>query len=97
MEQWEYMTKFVYAHIDNPDAREYLKETFPNWNNPPKFTPQTMLPELNNWGAAGWELVHMEPVQGVGKNADVLFNYGGDMPYRNWSNVYFCVFKRRFE
>ena len=62
MDQWEYMTKFVHAHIDNPGAREYLRKTFPDWNNPPRFTPSTTLPELNNWGAHGWELIHMEPV-----------------------------------
>lgn len=91
VEQWEYMTKFVYADINNEGAREYLERTFPDWRNPPKFTPQTMIPELNEYGADGWELVHMQPVAEVGSNGDVLFV--GDL--RQWSHVYFCVFKRR--
>lgn len=94
-ETWEYMTRFVRAHIDNPGAREFLKETFPNWTDPPKFAPETMMPLLNKLGAKGWELVHMEPVRAVGKNDDVLFQSGGDIASRDWSNTYFCVFKRK--
>jgi hypothetical protein len=48
-----------------------------------------MIPELDELGAAGWELVHMEPVPKVGGKGDVLF---GSVP--RWSNDYFCVFKR---
>ncbi len=94
MEQWEYMTRFTYAHIDNDGAKEYLEQIFPNWQNPPKFAPQTMVPSLNSWGVEGWELVHMQPVMSVGKNGDVGFS-GGNGPAYHWSNVYFCVFKRR--
>lgn len=91
MEQWEYMTEFVYANIENAGVREFLQQRWPNWKNPPKFTPQTMMPRLNEWGAEGWELLHMEPIAKVGDNGDVLFPGGGI----RWSNVYFCVFKRR--
>lgn len=92
-EQWEYMTKLVHAHMDNEGAKEYIKQTWPNWKTPPLFAVQTVIPELNNWGLAGWELVHMEPVASVGKNGDVGFitGQGGTV----WSNIYFCVFKRR--
>jgi len=38
MEQWEYWTGFLWASIENQDAQEYLKKTWPNWN-PPKFRP----------------------------------------------------------
>jgi hypothetical protein len=94
MEQWEYWTTFCWANIENPGAREYLKKKAPNWN-PPKFTPQTMIPDLNAYGEKGWELVHMEPVAEVGNNGDVAFVHGAEVTVRTWSNVYFCVFKRR--
>ena len=49
-----------------------------------------MIPELNTLGEQGWELVHMQPLERVGKTGDVRMGDGG-----NWTNVYFCVFKRR--
>ena len=53
-----------------------------------------MIPELDQLGGEGWELVHMEPVGGVGKKGDVSFTRGyGSMTV--WSSAYFCVFKRR--
>jgi hypothetical protein len=92
-EQWEYMTMFCYANINNEGTKEYIKQTFPNWKDPPIFSPQTMVPDLNSWGTEGWELVHMEPVASVGKNGDVGFITGEGRT--SWSNIYFCVFKRR--
>lgn len=94
MEEWEYFTEFMYANIENAGAEEFLQRTFPNWKNPPVYTPQTMIPHLNGMGKQGWELVHMEPVQIVGKKGDVGFGMGGSGT-THWSNVYFCVFKRR--
>jgi len=35
----------------------------------------------------------MEPIQGTGKNMDVLYTGGPSAPV--YSNTYFCVFKRR--
>jgi len=89
MEQWEYLTKFVKADIKNDGAADFLKRFRPTWKNPPAYTPETMMPELDELGTMGWELVHMEPVARVGKKGDVLFANG------EWSNTYFCVFKRR--
>jgi len=95
MEKWEYWTGFLWAHIENEGAKELIKKSWPNWKNPPKYAPQTMIPQLNNFGEAGWELVHMEPVRRVGQNYDVYFSSGGGLAEINWSNAYFCVFKRR--
>ena len=81
MERWEYLTKFVSAHIDNTGAPR----------NVPKYSPITMTPELNALGEQGWEIVHMEPVY-IGSNHDVLTH---DYNAKNWTNGYFCVFKRR--
>jgi hypothetical protein len=94
MEQWEYWTGFLWANIENKGARELIKQRWPDWN-PPKFAPQTLIPDLNAFGEEGWELVHMEPVRVVGDNNDILFASGGEVGLRNWSHVYLCVFKRR--
>ena len=51
-----------------------------------------MIPELNDLGSRGWEMVHMQPIGGVGKNRDVGFVAGEAIP--KWSSTYFCVFKR---
>ena len=88
MQQWEYLTTFVFANINNPGARETVTGMWPEWT-PPYYTPESMIPNLDAWGAQGWELVHMEPVA-VGSNYDVHFQgQVGD-----YSNAYFCVFKR---
>jgi len=66
---------------------------WPDWQRP-QYGPESMIPEVDEPGAEGWELVHMEPVGGVGKKGDVSFARGcGSMTV--WSNAYFCVFKRR--
>lgn len=92
MEQWEYLTTFVQADAKNKTAGEFLKRLRPEWKKPPQFTPEAMMPELDTLGAQGWELVHMEPVAKVGKKGNIFFAGGGGS---NWSNTYFCVFKRR--
>jgi hypothetical protein len=95
MIKWEYLTKFIWAHLDNEGAEELIKQSWPKWN-PPEYAPQTMIPELDAWGENGWELVHMEPVPKVGKNYDVGFVHSeaAGLGGITWSNVYFCVFKR---
>jgi hypothetical protein len=89
MEQWEYLSKFIKADVKNAGVSDFLKRFRPNWKNPPVYTPEAMMPELDDLGAMGWELVHMEPVARVGKKGDIFFGSG------EWSNSYFCVFKRR--
>ena len=90
MTQWEYLTRFLEAKIKKED-KEALTKRF-NRKSLPQFAPESMIPELDELGAAGWELVHMEPVPKVGGKGDVLF--GGAS---RWSNDYFCVFKRAKE
>ncbi len=93
MEKWEYRTEFVYANIDQEGVKEFFLKKYPNWKNPSKYTPETMELYLNQLGDEGWELVHMEPVQAVGKNGDVGVQGGSTIWL--WSNVYFCALKRR--
>lgn len=90
MEQWEYWTRILNAHIENEGAREFIRRNWPDWE-PPKFAPQTLMPALNSMGAAGWELVHMQPV--IARDKDEIIQSGGSGI--SASNAYFCVFKRR--
>ena len=85
MPTWEYLTQFVYANTDEVD------DLYSQYQDLPKYAPQAMIPELNELGKLGWELVHMEPAV-IGKNDDILMhNYDN----REWTNAYFCVFKRQ--
>ncbi len=91
MEQWEYLPIHIEAQANTKEMKEFLKRQMPDVKKFPRYMPQAMMPELNELGAQGWELVHMEPIARVGNKADVYFN-GADS---KWSNVYFCVFKRK--
>ena len=90
-EKWEYHTAFLFA--DAEKQRDFLQQKWPD-GQATKYAPEAMIPELNDLGDEGWDLVHMEPVGGVGSKGDVSFTRGyGTMTV--WSNAYFCVFKRR--
>ena len=92
MEKWEYMTEIAYAHIDSAGAREYIQQAWPNWKNPPKFTPEALIPRLNDLGKAGWELVSIEPVSTKDDGQVVVTSQAFYT-----TNAYFCAFKRRIE
>lgn len=93
VEQWEYLTTFMTADIDNPGAREYMAMYWPG-EKKAQYAPQSLVPAMNDLGREGWELVHMEPVAKVGSKGDVGFITGQGLT-TEWSNYYFCVFKRR--
>jgi hypothetical protein len=88
VEKWEYQTRFFQARANKKELRQYIKDTFQKRAR--AFSPEALIPELNQLGEEGWEIVHMEPVAKVGGKEDVLFA----ADYR-WSNTYFCVLKRR--
>ena len=90
MDRWEYRTVLLWADIDNNGAREYIKDTWPKWQ-PSKYSPETLIPVLNEYGESGWELVNLEPVF-IGKNHDVLMHDNGT---GLWTRVYLCAFKRK--
>jgi len=86
MEQWEYLTLFLEARVQDKDMRQYIETRFNK--KPKKFSPESMIPRLNQLGEQGWEMIHIEAVGRVGRQENVQ-----DDPYA-WSNTYFCVFKR---
>lgn len=86
MEKWEYLSTFLEADASNKAIKQYIQETFDT--KAKRHSPEAMIPELNKMGTDGWELVHMEPVPRVGRKDDIQFNR------HEWTNTYFCVFKR---
>lgn len=86
MEKWEYMTRFFEAAAKDDDTKAFIETRFQK--KPRKHSPESMIPQLNELGEQGWEVVHMEPVPKVGRKEDVGFDH-------NWSSTYFCVLKRR--
>jgi hypothetical protein len=90
MAQWEYLSTFIEANAQAKETREWLKQRFPDRRRFARYAPESLMPELDRLGAAGWELVHMEPVAQVGGKGDVLFPAG-----TKWGRTYFCVFKRQ--
>jgi hypothetical protein len=87
MEQWEYLTRFVEARATKKEVKTFIKENFDKKAR--RHSPESMIPELNQLGAEGWEIIHMEPVPRVGGKEDVQFDQ------YSWSNTYFIVAKRR--
>lgn len=86
--QWEHYIEYITADVRTPQARDALASYFPG-QRPPAYAVQSILPRLNQLGALGWELVHLEPVE-VGVNGDIRL--GGETAH--WTNVYLCAFKR---
>lgn len=91
MDQWEYLPTYIRAEINSKELKEYLQGQLPDRKKLPRYAAEAMMPQMNELGRHGWELVHMEPVADLGRKGDVLFDGTGS----SWSNVYFCVFKRR--
>ena len=86
-EKWEYLTLYLQANAKDSSTRSFIQQRF---NKKPKaHSPESMIPELNQLGEEGWELVHMEPVARVGGKEDLRFDTD------HWSHTFFCVFKRR--
>ncbi len=90
MQKWEYLTQFVEADVQNRAMGNIYSELV-DGDDLPRYSPLAMIPELNQLGDKGWELVHMQPVF-VGRNHDVLMEEGGG--FKRWTSVYFCTFKR---
>lgn len=59
----------------------------------PRYTPLSLINQLNELGAKGWEMMSCDPMQ-VGKNGDLQHATTAGM---GWSRHYFCCFKRAVE
>lgn len=90
MKKWEYFTTFLFASVGKPGVNEYIKKNHPDVLDDDRAAPETMIPELDEYGKKGWELVHMQPVL-LTEEGVVRYPVNKD----EFSVWYFCVFKRR--
>ncbi|MBW4437326.1 MAG: DUF4177 domain-containing protein [Pleurocapsa minor GSE-CHR-MK-17-07R] len=93
MVRWEYITTFLKA--DSKREEDFLVANYSWKEGMPIYTPESLIPLLNAYGAQGWELIQIMPVN-VGRNADVLVADAGSGG-RTWAFTYFCTFKRPLE
>lgn len=90
MKKWECFTTFVFASVGKPGVKEYIEKNHPDVLDDDRAAPETMIPELNEYGKKGWELLRMQPVL-LTEEGVVRYPVTKD----EFSAWYFCVFKRR--
>jgi hypothetical protein len=78
--------EYISTDAKDTQTKDFLATYFPG-RQFPRYAVEAALQRLDELGAQGWELVHMEPVD-LGENGDI--RTGGGF----WTNTYFCVFKR---
>ena len=76
--RWEYRAVTFYAKAHDPETKAYLQSLWPTWD-PPRSAPQALIPKLNDYGAHGWELMHIQPVY-QDQDANVLVHGGPNAP-----------------
>lgn len=88
---WEHRIEMLKAERDA--QRQYLEQRWPG----EKFliySPQAPIPQLDNIGKEGWELVSIQPVV-MGANGDIDILGDPSFGYSKWTHEYLCTFKRR--
>lgn len=88
METWEYYTTTLAANTERWPVP--IRDDIPVGEHP-KFSAYSLIPQLNIFGANGWELLSLEPVQ-QGRNGDLRY---ADTAGGQWTYTYFATFKRR--
>lgn len=88
METWEYFTTSFVA--DTELVGVPVIDGIPGGEHP-RYSVYTLIPQLNYYGAQGWELISLEPMQ-IGKNGDMRT---ASTASTIWANQYFATFKRR--
>ena len=89
MEHWEHLV--VTLEADAKKEADFLRSTWPAQRFP-KYTPESLIPQLDALGRQGWELVAAQPVI-LGDDGDVT--YAPVFAYGQWTHKYLCFFKRR--
>jgi len=88
MDQWEDFTTHIKADMAGSGAKAALNLPGDDY---PQFSPLSLTPTLNAYGAEGWELIAIHPLK-VGRNGDFRYPSGASS---DWGTHYFCTFKRR--
>ena len=87
MQRWEYFTTHLEANIEQfpPPPSDHI-----SGGEKGRYSPHSLIAQLNRLGDQGWELMSIEPVA-VGKHEDVV---RPDANAGRWGRHYFCCFKR---
>lgn len=88
METWEYFTTTLVT--DTKATPVPLSDDIPVGDHP-QYSVYTLIPQLNDFGQRGWELVSITPVQ-KGSNGDLRVC---DASSGQWTYTYLAAFKRR--
>ena len=89
MERWEY--DVVTLEADARNAEAFLRSKWPEQRFP-QFASESLIPQLDDLGRQGWELVSAQPVT-LGKNGDATYFPG--MVAEQFTHTYLCFLKRR--
>lgn len=87
MQNWEYYTTTVIADVRETPVP--VADGIPSGDFP-KYSVYSLIPQLNEFGSQGWELLSLTPVQ-EGRNGDLRT---ADASSGMWTYTYFAVFKR---
>jgi len=71
----EYLTTVLQADAER--RADFLSPLFPTSPTMATYAPEAPIPDLSVFGEAGWELLHMEPVQ-LGVNRDIMTHHGSN-------------------
>jgi hypothetical protein len=88
MDTWEYFTTTLVT--DTRETPVPIRDDIPAGDHP-RYSVYGLVPQLNQFGQRGWELLSIEPVQ-EGKNGDLRTC---DAASGQWTYTYFATFKRR--
>jgi hypothetical protein len=88
MQKWEYLTVLIDAKTEITHER-----LDPLGQKMFQYNPSRLMPQLNELGAVGWELISSTPVV-AGSNQDLKIATTGPGEY---GRVYLCIFKRPIE
>lgn len=88
METWEYFTTTLITNTERTPVP--VSDDIP-LGDYPRYSVYTLIPQLNELGARGWELISLEPVQ-EGGNGDLRLC---DASSGQWTYTYFATLKRR--
>ncbi len=89
MDRWEYRTAIIEADADDADTQGYM-ERYWHDEKRPRYSPEALMPALDELGAQGWELVTLQPVL-LGHDQEIDWNHVG----RLFSHTYLAALKRR--
>lgn len=86
---WEHLVITLEAKIE--PYEDLLRARWPDVSFAP-YAPEALIPQLDERGREGWELVSVQPVM-MGKHGDIAIDSYQTMQ-KPWTYRYLCVFKR---